>query len=162
MDPTNVHFIFLQQEVVFANFWCQMTPRKPIGIPQRFLFSFGGDADPAPMLYKDFMEEVTLPVLRDVFTLIVRSVGSKMTGTDDPHIDCSKDRNLVVEENEHVVKLHARKHEVPDSFKSALPKSLYWTGTAVLLNHSIASVWPSAMSGEDFSHMPSEMQDDYV
>ena len=139
-----------------------MTQRKPVGIPQRFLLSFGGDADPAPMLYKDFIEEVALPVLRDVSTLIVRSVGPKMTGTDDPHIDCSKDQNLVVEEIEHVVKLHGRKHAVPDSFKSALPKSLYWTGTAVLLKDSIASVWPSAMSGEDFSHMPLEVQDDYV
>jgi hypothetical protein len=28
MDPTNVHIMLLQQEVIFANWWCQMIPKK--------------------------------------------------------------------------------------------------------------------------------------
>ena len=47
LDPTNVHILLIQQEVIFANWWAQMTPKKPVGLAQRFLFAFGGDADPA-------------------------------------------------------------------------------------------------------------------
>ena len=47
VDPTNVHVLLLQQEVMFANWWAQMIPKKPVGLAQRFLFAFGGDADPA-------------------------------------------------------------------------------------------------------------------
>ena len=47
VDPTNVHVPLLQQEVIFANWWAQIVPKKPVGLAQRFLFALGGDADPA-------------------------------------------------------------------------------------------------------------------
>ena len=51
VDPTNVHVLLLQQEVLSANWWPQVIPKKPVGLAQRFLFAFGGDADPAGSVY---------------------------------------------------------------------------------------------------------------
>ena len=140
MDPTNVHFIFLQQACVFASWWCQMTPKKQICIAQRFLLAFRGAADPAPMAFCNFMEEVTLPILTDFFALIVRHVGPTITGADEPRACCSEQQNQMVKEVTHITKLHARRHEVPETFRSALHKSLYWLGTNLLLHHIISSL----------------------
>ena len=49
MDPTNVHVLFLQQDDIFTTWWARLAVNKRVGLPQRCLFSFGGDADPAPM-----------------------------------------------------------------------------------------------------------------
>ena len=159
MDPTNAHFIFLQQEVIFATWWCQLTPRKPVGIAQRFLLAFGGDADPAPMAYSDFMDDVTLPVLRDLFTLVVRHVGPKLTGAKEPIVRCSDDQNQLVEELEGIVKLHSRRHTVPETFRGALPKAMYWLGTALLLNHTIVSLWPAALTRTEVEGLPGHISD---
>ena len=91
LDPTNVHFIFLQQEVVFATWWAQMTPKKPVGIAQRFLMSFGGDADPAPMQFASFMEDVaTPPRLKDLLRLIVSRIRPVVPGAEVARVVCTK------------------------------------------------------------------------
>ena len=41
LNPTNVHFLFLQQEYYFNHFWAQLAADKPVGLAHRFLFSFG-------------------------------------------------------------------------------------------------------------------------
>ena len=32
MDPTSVHVIFPRREVIFANWWCQMVPKRTVEI----------------------------------------------------------------------------------------------------------------------------------
>ena len=80
IDPTDVQFASLQQEIVFANWSARMTPPKPVGIAQRFLLSFGGDADPAPMSLATLMDNVIPPILKGLFTLIVRRIGPVLAG----------------------------------------------------------------------------------
>ncbi len=159
LDPTNVHFIFLQQEVLFATWWAQMTPKKPIGIAQRFLMSFGGDADPAPMDFASFMEDVTIPTLKQMFRLIVRRVGPVVPGAAVAHAVCTPQQNEIVAELEHIVNMHRRRHTVPESFRGALPKSMYWLGTSLLLHHTISSVWHAALQGSDIDSIPAKVQD---
>ena len=136
-----------------------MTPKKPVGIAQCFLLAFGGDADPAPMAFCNFMEEVTLPILVDLFALIVRRVGPTITAADEPHACCSDQQNQVVQEVAHITKLHARRHEMPETFRSALPKSLYWLGTSLLLHHTISYLWTSALTRAEVACIPAEIQD---
>ena len=45
LDPTNVHFMFLIQNLFFQTWFAQIAEKHPVGIPQRCLFSFGGRPD---------------------------------------------------------------------------------------------------------------------
>ena len=123
MDPTNVHVMFLQQEVIFTNWWCQTVPKKPVGITQRFLMSFGGDADPAPMKYP-FLHDVTTPIVHDLFALVVRHVGARITQSSDLYITCTERQALPVAELEHILQLHARRKGVHECFQAALPNGI--------------------------------------
>ncbi|MCP4243202.1 MAG: hypothetical protein GY772_21820, partial [bacterium] len=159
IDPTNVHVLFLQQEVIFANWWAQMTPKKPVGLAQRFLFAFGGDADPAPVAYNNFLDEITLPIVRELFTLIVRRVGPRVTQATEPYVACSDAQADVVAEAENILKLHNRRHDVLETFRCALPKAMYWLGTSILLNTTVGSVWAAALAGEDVPQIPTDVPD---
>lgn len=42
IDPTNIHILFLIQNLFFQTWFAQIAEKHPVGIPQRCLFSFGG------------------------------------------------------------------------------------------------------------------------
>jgi hypothetical protein len=159
MDPTNVHIMLLQQEVIFANWWCQMIPKKTIGIAQRCLFSFGGDSDPAPMDLHAFMDAVTVPIIRTLFELVVRHVGPVMTQAEEPHYDCTDQQNAIVGELETILRLHGRHAHVSECFRSALPKAMYWLGTALLMNHTIGTLWQACLHGQDVDSVCGNISD---
>ena len=100
VDPTA--FFFLQQEVVFANWWARMTPTTTVGIAQRFLLSFCGDVDPALMSLANFMDVVTLPLLKELFALFVRRIGPVLAGASVPHMSCSPEHNDTIGELENI------------------------------------------------------------
>ena len=147
MDPTNVHILFLQQDVLFTTWWARQAATKSVGIAQRFLFAFGGDADAAPIRHKDFMTTVTLPIVKDLLKLIVRFVGPRLQSGADPFLECTPEQDIVFSQLEEVLTLHKRRHNVPESFKASLPKTCYWIGTACLTNGTLASLWHPALQG---------------
>ena len=70
--------MFLQQDCIFAEFWAHVASKKPVGLAQRCLFSFGGDMDPAPVDLAYFKVVVMEPLVKDFFRFLVRYVGPKV------------------------------------------------------------------------------------
>ena len=64
MDPTNVHLMYMQQEVFLQTYWALIADKHPIGLPQRSLFAFAGDTDPAPKEINGFFQDVARPLTR--------------------------------------------------------------------------------------------------
>ena len=72
---TNVHFVLIGQEDVFAKFWAQLAHAKQIGLAQRFLLSFGVRQCTACTKWNAFFQSVTLPILEQLFTIVLHRVG---------------------------------------------------------------------------------------
>ena len=136
-----------------------MIPKKRVGLAQRFLFAFGGDADPAPSAYNNLLEEIALPIVRYLFTLIVRRVGPRVTQATEPYVVCSAAQSEVVAEAENIFKLHNRRHGVLETLRSAMPKGMYWLGTSILLNTTVGNLWRVALKMEVVDHIPTEVPD---
>jgi len=147
IDPTNVHLIYLQQEVFFQTWWAQIAVRHPVGLPQRCLFAFGGDMDPAPKAWNGFFEEVTRPIIKRLFSCIVRRVGPKVTGTQRPMGKTREAQDAAVTEIDEVLKLFKRRVGLSAVLQAALPKSMYWLGTACISNLLIAQYWRASLLG---------------
>ena len=116
---------------------------------QRCLCSFDGDSNPDPRDLNDVMDKVTVLIIRHLFELVVRHVGPVVTTADEPHYDCTEKQNNIVGELEAIVKLHGRHAHVSECFRSALPKAMYWLGTALLTNHTVGTLWKACVCGED-------------
>ena len=145
IDPTNVHLVYLQQEVFFQTWWAQIAARHPVGLPQRCLFAFGGDMDPAPKAWNGFFEDITRPIVKALFSSIVRRVGPKVTGTRPPSCMTIDAQNEVVTEIDELLKLFKRHIGLSSVLQAALPKSMYWLGTACTRNVLIAQYWPTTL-----------------
>ena len=105
--------------------------------------------DPAPVALANCLEQITVPEITKLFRQIVRHVGPVITGTDVPKVRCTKEENVTFAEPENIVNLHKRRPNVSETFRAALPKSMYWIGTSLLLNQTISSMWETALRGED-------------
>ena len=51
---------------------------------------------------------------------------------------------------------------VPEAFRSALPKSMYWIGTSISLNHTISSLWCCALTGTDTDNIAPTVADEML
>ena len=159
IDPTNVHVLLLQQDVVFASYWAQLTSRKPVGLAQRCLFSFGGDADPAPIDLKAMLLTITKPFVKKIFCMVVRHVGPVVTQTEHPYIVTTEAQNNVVCSLESTIALHKRNPETPEAFRGALPKAMYWLGTSILHNVFAEAAVAAVLNGSDALVRPSCVSD---
>lgn len=159
MDPTNVHVMFMQQEVLFVEFWAQITSNCPVGLAQRFLLSFAGDMDPAPRALNHFMEKVTLPILGRLFAAVLHSVGPRTPHMEAKAFKTTASQCDVVAELEELVKLGRRKRSIHECLKAAMPKSLYWLGTSLLTNHTISSLWRDSVAARETGSVPVHVSD---
>ena len=152
MDPTNVHVMFMQQEVLFVEFWAQITSNCPVGLAQRFLLSFAGDM----RALNHFMEKVTLPILGRLFAAVLHSVGPRTPHMEAKAFKTTASQCDVLAELEELVKLGRRKRSIHECLKAAMPKSLYWLGTSLLTYHTFSSLWRDSdacfASGVAFMH----------
>ena len=110
LDPTNVTILFLQQDSYFQKYWARIARDHPVGIPQRCLFAFGGYTDPAPQKWNDFFESVTRPIVKDLFTQVVRRVGPRVMGADTPVFATTASQQKVVSRLEQIGKLYQKPH----------------------------------------------------
>jgi hypothetical protein len=124
IDPTNVHLIYLQQEVFFQTWWAQIAVRHPVGLPQRCLFAFGGDMDPSPKAWNNFFQDIVRPIVKSLFTCIVRRVGPKVTGTTSPLARTSDAQNESISEIEELLKLFKGRTGISPILQAALPKAM--------------------------------------
>ena len=160
MEPTNVHIMFMQQDVFFTNWWAQLTAKKPVGLGQRCLFAFGGDMDPAPRGLTQFREEVTVPVVAALLERVLRRVGPKTTVAEELSFKISEQQASVLTELEAITKVHARRAELDDALPAAMPKSSYWLGTGVLSNHIVSQLWRSAVLETEPPRLDMEVTDE--
>ncbi len=161
MDPANVHVMFMQQEVLFVEFWAQLTFNSPVGLVQRFLLSFAGDMDPAPRRLNGFLEKVILPILARLFAAVLHAVGPKQPKLEAQGFKTTPSQCDVVAELEELVKLGKPKRSLHECLKAAMPKALYWLGTAILTNHTISSLWRDAVADRETGSIPVDISDPY-
>ena len=98
MNPTNVEVAFLSQNLYFMDWWAKIAHMKPIGIPQRFMLSFAGDADPALASLANLFKDVTAPILKKLFVLQLKCIGPKLFGGQTPVFKCTAKQNQVAED----------------------------------------------------------------
>ena len=97
------------------------------------------------------MDKVTVPIVKDLFTLVVRHIGPVCTQTNIPYMQCTDDQDKVTADLEVVLTLHRRRPTVLECFRAALPKGMYWLGTSIMTNHLVATFLPQALQGQPTS-----------
>ena len=145
LSPTNVEVAFLCQNLYFMDWWARVAVQKPIGIPQRCMLSFGGDADPAPASLADFPDDVVFPILKRLFVLQLRSIGPKIVGGSAPVFSCTPSQDKVAEECQELNIMFKRGVGISHVIKEYLSKASYWLGTVLMLNHLVKRLLPSAI-----------------
>ena len=142
---TNVHFLFLQQEHHFSNFFAQAAATRPTGLAQRFLFSFGAYENPGHQNHHGFFEQIAAPLLSRLFELTLTRYGPRIPAAEDLTFQVSEAQESVVAALSETVAVFARRSG-RSAFRSALPKSLYWLGSSILTNHVLEQLWSHVLA----------------
>eukprot|EP00973_Karenia_brevis_P047921 6651110-Karenia_brevis.AAC.1 len=153
LNPTNVHVLWLMQEIYFVKYWALLTVTKPIGLAQRCLFSFGAKRRHTNFAWNGFFDKVAGPLLQNIFTFVLQKLGPKATIANNV-ITLSKAQSLVASRVEETLAIYAGNKSLVTSFRDCLPKAYYWLGTALLHNHtmsaSLGNIW-ATRTGTDTS-----------
>ena len=147
LKPTNVHVLWLMQELYFAKYWAQLAVNKPIGLVQRFLFSFSAKLMQKNVQWNGFFEKVVGPIVADLFRLVLKTFGPKAPGA----LDClqlSSSQTKVAADIEETLTLFAQRKRIGQTMRAAMPKAFYWFGTALLGNWVMSSCMNAVLSGE--------------
>ena len=153
LNPTNVHFLFLQQEYYFNHFWAQLAADKPVGLAHRFLFSFGAYENPPPNNLSGFFASVAAPILRRLFELVLLRFGPKVVAASDLVFSVSAAQSASIGAiHELVTAFKRRETSVAQPLRLAMPKRMYWLATALMTTHVLEQLWPFVFS----SSMPSK------
>ena len=80
LKPTNIHVMWLLQELYFGKFWAQLAVNKPIGLVQRVLFSFSSKVKEKNVQWDQFLDDVVGPLMLDIFHLVLKTCGPKAPG----------------------------------------------------------------------------------
>ena len=78
LETTNVVLVLLQQFEFFAKWWAEQEKMKPIGIAQRFLFTFASSEPPASIEWQHFNTDVAYPIIKELFSKLLKSVGPRI------------------------------------------------------------------------------------
>ena len=159
MKDTNVHVLFLQQELFFLTWWAAVASNKPLGLVQRFLFSFGARLNLGKQAWNRLLDAVTIPIIENLFASLVRRYGPHTTTTADPFFQTTAAQRRVIVELEEIGRLFARKDSVHVTLREAMPKALYWLGTSVLTNHLLSHLWSVALGFESEEQVPDHVSD---
>lgn len=145
LKETNLHVIFLQQELFLSTWWAPVAATKPLGLVQRFLFSFGARLNMGKQSWNSFLRDVTVPILEQIFSAILRRFGPHVTTLSEFVFHTTQAQRAVIVELEEIGRLFARKDSVHTVFREAMPKAMYWLGTGILTNHLLATLWPAGL-----------------
>jgi len=72
---TNVTIALLQQVDILVEWWAAAEAKCSIGLPGRFVFSFGSAQPPGPPCWSGFGAQVVLPIVEDMFALVLKHYG---------------------------------------------------------------------------------------
>ena len=126
---TNVHFVLIGQEDVFAKFWAQLAHAKQIGLAQRFLLSFGARQCTACTKWNAFFQSVTLPILEQLFTIVLHRVGPH-TPEPPENFELTAQQEEEVDNLGQIRALFEGRESARKVFRQAMPKTMYWFGTS--------------------------------
>ena len=82
LKPTNVHVMWLLQEMYFVKYWAKLAFTKPIGLAQRNLFSFGVRKKEKNIRLFNFFSDVGRPLFKKLFSSVLQLFGPKAPLTD--------------------------------------------------------------------------------
>ena len=148
LKPTNVHVLWLMQELYFAKYWAQLAFHRPIGLVQRVLFSFSSKIKEKNVLWNGFLDEVVAPVLEDVFRIALKTFGPKAPG-DVQGLKLTKRQTEVSADIEETLTLFAQRRRIGSTMRDAMPKAFYWLGTALLGNWVLSTCLESVFKSSD-------------
>lgn len=160
LSSTNVTVVWLQQEQFLATWWSPVADQKPIGLVQRFLFGFASAHSIGSVAAAGFLDMVTKPLLSEMWSSMLRVVGPKATQLDVQRVCLTERQGLAVCQIEELLRaLSQQKTLVAQTLAKALPKGMYWLGTAALANHLVGHFLHGAIAARAPSHIPLEVDD---
>ena len=142
---TNVHFVLIGQEDVFAKFWAQLAHAKQIGLAQRFLLCFGVRQCTACTKWNAFFQSVTLPILEQLFTIVLHRVGPR-TPAPPENFERTAQQEEEVDNLGQIRTLFEGRESAHKVFRQAMSKTMYWFGTSLLLNRLMEHCWSHALA----------------
>jgi hypothetical protein len=122
LKPTNVHVLWLMQDLFFAKYWAQLAVNKPIGLVQRVLFSFSAKTKQKNVLWNEFFDKAVAPIVKDLFRMVLKTFGPKAPG-DVEHLVLSVNQTQVVADVEETLTLFSQRKRVGQSMRAAMPKA---------------------------------------
>ena len=141
LNPTNMHIIWLQQELYFAKYWCVLGKQKPLGLLQRCLFSFGGQKHVYNARLNGFVRQVFCPVVKHVLTYVLRNLGPRSPKAAQQNLRLAPEQTTFVSRVRQTLALAGQRKTVPSTLRDAMPKALYWLGTAIITNNIMANAF---------------------
>ena len=144
LNPTNLTVLWLIQLKYFASYWCQLAQNMPIGLVQRILFSFGGhQRQRKDLVLRNFWSQVGAPIIKRLFALAFGHLGPRSTAGAAMCIELTDAQNTAVIEVEETLRAHTLPgHGASDTMCSSMPKTLFWLGSSITLNHIISTIFP--------------------
>ena len=140
LKPTNVHVMWLLQELYFAKYWARLAFTKPIGLAQRNLFSFGVRKKEKNIRLFNFFLHVGKPLFKKLFTSVLQLFGPKAPLTDMT-FKFTSEQEAIAADIEETLLLFAQKKHVGRTLADAMPKAFYWFGTSLLSTQIICSLF---------------------
>ena len=106
------------------------------------MFSFGAYENPPPASYSGFFQAVTAPILRRIFELVLVRFGPKVVAARDLTFQITEEQGGSVKEtHELVTAIKRREVTVAQALRLAMPKSMYWSATAMMTSHVLEQLW---------------------
>ncbi|CAJ1363411.1 unnamed protein product, partial [Effrenium voratum] len=150
-DRTNVSVIILQQVSLFSHWWAMAEDRCSIGLAGRCVFSFAAAGEPAPPEFASFGADVAIPVLKNLFRLLLSKIGPHAPiASDNPVLSwsCSEEARAAV--HGFRVVCHELTQtlggQITETFASGLNKSGYWLACVSFWTSLLGQLWPAALS----------------
>ena len=139
LNPTNVNVLWLQQPFYFGKFWCAVAKNKPIGLVQRFLFSFGSRTHRHDSRLKHFHEHIFLPFVKKLFRFTVKELGPKTPKANKVVFNLSQNHMDMVSHMEQTLSMLGQTKSYSHTHRDAMPMCMYWLGTGLTTNQVVTN-----------------------
>lgn len=153
-EKTNVSVLILQQVSLFSNWWAAAEEKMSIGLAGRCVFSFAAAGAPGPPNMADFGTRVVLPVVKDIFRTVLKTVGPHAPLPTDAEL-LSWSSSTAVQEEVHLYRClcHAftktLSMDMDETFATCLNKNGYWLSVVSFWNALLAQIWPKVLRKDE-------------
>ena len=155
-EKTNVSVLILQRVSLFSNWWAAAEEKMSIGLAGRCVFSFAAAGAPGPPNMADFGTRVVLPVVKDIFRTVLKTVGPHAPLPTDAEL-LSWSSSTAAQEEVHLYRClcHAFTKtlamDMDETFATCLNKNGYWLSVVSFWNALLAQIWPKVLRKDEFS-----------